>query len=216
MSDYRQWWWVVVLAVMLGCGGSGKALVENRGAAVGFSTATNTPRATFTHTPAPLPTDTPVPASTDTPTPLPTDTPSPVFTETPMPPTATLIPLPTETPVLALPDTPIPAPTETPLPVGPKIRIVEKNAKMEYVDIRNSGDAEQDLSGWRLFSEKGDQDCPLSGVLGPGQTLRIWAMAKDAGQGGFNCNYEGNIWNNSEDDPAVLYGGNGVEVDRVN
>lgn len=51
------------------------------------------------------------------------------------------------------------------------------------VDIRNSGDQPQDLSGWVPVSEKGDQRCMLGGVLNPGETLRIWARAEDAGKG---------------------------------
>ena len=73
------------------------------------------------------------------------------------------------------------------------------------MDIRNSGDQAQDLSGWVLVSEKGDQRCTLGGIINPGETLRIWARAEDAGQGGYNCGFGGNIWNNSESDPAALY-----------
>ena len=71
-----------------------------------------------------------------------------------------------------------------------------------------------DLSGWRLVSEKGNQACGLGGQIGPGATLRIWAMAEDAGQGGFNCQFGSNIWNNSDPDPAVLYDPSGAEVSR--
>jgi len=44
--------------------------------------------------------------------------------------------------------------------------------------------------------------------------LRIWAMAEDAGQGGYNCGFGTNIWNNSKSDPAVRYDAVGHEVDR--
>jgi hypothetical protein len=30
-------------------------------------------------------------------------------------------------------------------------------------------------------------------------------MAEDAGQGGYNCGFGGNIWSNDEPDPAALY-----------
>jgi hypothetical protein len=82
------------------------------------------------------------------------------------------------------------------------------------VDIQNVGGQAQDLAGWHLLSEKGSQDCPLGGVIQPGEVLRIWAKASDAGQGGFNCGFGSNIWNNSESDPAVLYDATGREVDR--
>jgi hypothetical protein len=54
----------------------------------------------------------------------------------------------------------------------------------------------------------------LDGVLNPGATLRVWAMAEDAGQGGYNCGFGTNIWNNSESDPAALYDASGQLVDR--
>lgn len=71
-----------------------------------------------------------------------------------------------------------------------------------------------DLAGWILRSEKGSQDCGLGGVIGPGQILRVWAMAEDAGQGGFNCNFGSDIWNNSDTDPALLIDPNGQIVSR--
>jgi competence protein ComEC len=89
---------------------------------------------------------------------------------------------------------------------------VDKRA--EYVDIHNYGDQPQDLTGWVLVSERGNQECPLAGILNPGATLRIWALAEDAHQGGYNCGFDGPIWNNQERDPAVLYNARGQEVSR--
>jgi hypothetical protein len=127
---------------------------------------------------------------------------------------------PTDTPVPAT-NTPLPAtevpttePTLAPEPVGAILRIIAVDKKAEYVDIQNQGDEAQDLSGWTLVSEKGDQSCPLGGVIGPGEVLRIWALAENADQGGFNCGFGSNIWNNSESDPAVLYNSAGQEVSR--
>lgn len=106
-------------------------------------------------------------------------------------------------------------PTATAAPAtGDGVVIVDVNKQAEYVDIRNTSGAEQGLDGWRLVSERGDQECALSGALGAGQTLRVWAMTSDAGQGGFNCGFGSNIWSNSESDPAVLYDDAGVVVDR--
>jgi hypothetical protein len=51
-------------------------------------------------------------------------------------------------------------------------------------------------------------------VLGPGETLRVWAMA-DAGPGGFNCGYGDNIWSNSKPDAAVLFDAGGAAVSRL-
>ena len=40
------------------------------------------------------------------------------------------------------------------------------------------------------------------------------AMSEDAGQGGFNCQFGKEIWNNSEPDAAVLINPEGAEVAR--
>jgi len=92
--------------------------------------------------------------------------------------------------------------------------IIRVDKGEEFVDIQNTGGVAQDLAGWVLVSERGDQRCGLGGVLDPGQTLRIYAMASDAGLGGYNCGFGSNIWNNSESDPAVLLNAAGQEVSR--
>ena len=102
--------------------------------------------------------------------------------------------------------------TQTPEPSAPKIIIVAMNKREEWVDIQNVGNSDVDLSGWNLVSEKGNQDCPLSGIIKAGETLRIWAMAAQGP--GYSCGYNTNIWNNSEPDPAVLYNEQGIEVSR--
>ena len=107
-----------------------------------------------------------------------------------------------------------PAPAAQPAPAAggdAALVIVAVDKRDEYVDIRNNGAAAVDLAGWVLHSEKGSQDCALGGSLGAGQTLRIWAMT---GEGGFNCGFESNIWNNSEPDAAVLWSPDGAEVSR--
>ena len=128
-------------------------------------------------------------------------------TATQPPPTMTPLP-PTATPAA-------PAPTQKPAePAAAKVVIAAVNKSKEYVDLRNDGGVAQDLTGWKLVSEKGNQVCPLGGRIDPGQTLRVWALAADANQGGFNCGFGANIWNNSESDPAVLYDASGREVSR--
>jgi len=114
-------------------------------------------------------------------------------------------------------------PTETPIPTldptevqilttGSIIRIITVNKEAEYVDLENIGNQPQDLSGWLLVSEKGNQVCELGGIILPGTILRIWAGNPDGG--GFDCKYNGPIWNNSELDPAVLYNNLGQEEAR--
>ena len=90
-------------------------------------------------------------------------------------------------------------------PAGPDVRIVAVDKRAEVVDIANLGLGEEDLTGWTLVSEQGDQVCALSGTLAPGATLRIWALARDAHRGGYNCGFEDPIWNNSQLDRATLY-----------
>lgn len=107
-----------------------------------------------------------------------------------------------------------PQPTEPPPAVPGPVVIIGVDKRAEFVDIQNQGGADVDLGGWVLVSEKGNQACPLGGVIAGGQVLRIWAMSEDAGNGGFNCGFGTNIWNNSEPDPAVLYDASGNVVSR--
>ena len=97
---------------------------------------------------------------------------------------------------------------------GDSLVIVDVNKDDEYVDVRNDCTSTIDLSGWRLLSERGNQDCTLGGSIELGQTLRIWAMSEDAGQGGFNCGFGSNIWNNSESDAAILFDPSGAVISR--
>lgn len=185
--------------------------------------------------PTPTPTKTPVAqeaavVAVDTPSPAaPTETLVVIAAATPVPATDTPVVIalvPTDTPMPVLPtDTPAPLPTEPPavpaeaLPVDDVSRsvdaqiatvgsvvIVAVDKGAEYVDVQNQGAEAVDLSGWRLLSVKGYQECWLGGAIQPGETLRIWALT---GDGGFNCQFDGNIWNNSESDPAELYDATG-------
>ena len=151
----------------------------------------------------------PIAPPTDTPTLPPPPTEAPLPTDTPIPP-----PPPIDTPTL-----PPPPPTDTPVPPPPppgeaQVVIIAVNKEAEYVDIQNIGGAPQDLTGWLLLSERGEQKCPLGGVIQPGETLRIWAMSEDADKGGFNCGHGQPMWRNDKPDPAVLYDATGQEVDR--
>ncbi len=123
--------------------------------------------------------------------------------------------------------TPLPiiitAPIETSIPTleptalstvvnGAVIQIKAVNKDDEYVDLENIGNQPQDITGWSLISEKGNQSCGLSGVIMPDTTLRVWANNPNGE--GYNCNFDAEIWNNSELDPAVLYNNQGQEVAR--
>ena len=75
----------------------------------------------------------------------------------------------------------------------------------DYVDLRNMGGAPQDLTGWRLFSEVGAEECPLAGVIGPGETLRVWSQAGNARQEGYSCGLLAGMWDDEGSDGAILY-----------
>ena len=172
------------------------------------NTATSEPEHTDTAAP-PTETSSPVPTAT---IPPPTNTPLPTLP----PATNTLVPTsepPTPTPMPSPTTAPLPSPTAEPV-VGGQIVIISVDKRAEYVDLQNVGDQAQDISGWVLISEKGDQRCSLGGVIEASAILRVWALASDSGQGGFNCGFGRNIWNNSEPDPAALYDNSGNLVDR--
>lgn len=101
----------------------------------------------------------------------------------------------------------------TAVPGGPRVRIVAVDKRAEVVSLANVGDQVQDLTGWTLVSERGHEVCPLAGGLDPQATLYVWARAEDSDRGGYNCGFEGNVWNNSEPDPAALYDAAGRLVD---
>lgn len=110
----------------------------------------------------------------------------------------------------------VPTPTPQPAPTANSgsgsLVIVSLDKSAEFAVIRNVSTSPVTLDGWILRSERGMQDCALRGMLEAGATLVISAMGQQAG---FNCGFDGNIWNNSERDPAVLIAPGGVEVDRL-
>lgn len=122
---------------------------------------------------------------------------------------------PAAAPYPAATSAPLTAATEPPPPpAGGQIVITAVDKEAEYVDLSNSSDQPIDLSGWVLLSERGDQACALGGVIQPGAVLRVWALSRDAGQGGYNCGHGRNIWSNSQSDPAALYDSTGALIDR--
>ena len=98
-------------------------------------------------------------------------------------------------------------------PVGHTLGILAVDKKRESVDLINRAEESQDLTGWVLVSEKGDQACQLWGKLEPGEILRIWALEGDADRGGLNCGFEEPVWYNSGPDRALLYAPDGRLVD---
>lgn len=129
--------------------------------------------------------------------------------------------LPTETGESVSPPTE-PVTQPTPADVSPfpddlsdaPVIIVGLDPIEEYVEIANISSESQDLTGWNILSETGSQRCNLAGVLDPGETLRIWARAAQASNGGYNCGFSQEIWDDSASDPAVLFNSQKVEIFR--
>ena len=152
------------------------------------------------------------PATTDTPEATGTITPTATLTLTSTP-VLTRTPLPTGLPTLSLATvTSVVLPTAfSPGTGGVLVVITYVDKKLEYVDIQNAGISPVSLNGWVLVSEIGDQSCPLRGILGPKEVLRIWA---GTGQVGISCEFKHSIWLDEGLDPAVLYNAKGQEVSR--
>jgi hypothetical protein len=145
-----------------------------------------------------------------------TFTPFPTFPAPSPLPSLTSLPTGTETPTQAVPtETATPLPTVTnPPPTAASsgsIVIVTVNKTMEYVDLQNVGNGPVDLSGWRLVSVTGNQSCPLRGVIGPNEMLRVWSGKGDSG---LSCEFAFNIWNDNQADPALLIDAQAKEVSR--
>lgn len=146
--------------------------------------------------------------------------PAPTPTITPQP-TAVLIvppgvtaPTPTITPSPSPTPTPLgnPTPTATPIPPTPLVRLIALDRGNEWVILYNDGTGTQDLTGWVLVSEAGDQRCPLSGKLAPRESLRVWSQV---GPDGLSCGFAEPIWENSGPDAAILLDAYGDEVSRI-
>lgn len=92
--------------------------------------------------------------------------------------------------------------------------ISEVDKRAEYVVIKNGEDKDVNISGWELVSETGNQRFlfPEETMIKTGKTLKI-TSGNLAGTGDFTM-AEGNVWNNSGSDPAVLYDENHKEIDR--
>ncbi len=146
--------------------------------------------------------------------------PPPAATVTPGPtpvlivPPGVTAPTPTITPTPSPTATPLgnPTPTFTPLPPQPLVRLIALDRGNEWAILYNDGTGTQDLTGWVLVSEAGDQRCPLQGTLVPRESLRVWAQV---GPDGFSCGFPEPIWENAGPDAAVLLNAYGDEVSRI-
>ena len=95
------------------------------------------------------------------------------------------------------------------------VEITDLDKYAEYVEITNISKEDIDISGWKMVSEKGNQSFtfPKNTIIKIGQTLRL-TSGKAKGTGDFTM-ANGDIWNNTSSDPAVLYDYLGNEVARL-
>ena len=98
-----------------------------------------------------------------------------------------------------------------------RISAFKPKDKPEYIELYNDGPAEQDMTGWRIRSVKGDQwyDFPSGYVLAAEASVRIYS-GKDSPHNppGELRWVNRNMWNN-EGDPAELYDAAGNLVDSA-
>ncbi|MFC2081699.1 lamin tail domain-containing protein [Candidatus Bipolaricaulota bacterium] len=108
---------------------------------------------------------------------------------------------------------------------GPDIRIecivydgyVFRSESDEYVQIKNYGNAGQDLRGWVLadLNDSGQEyEFTTSYVLEPGLSIRVYTNEIHEEWGGFSFGRGSGVWNNTTPDTAVLRDGSGQEIDR--
>ena len=90
----------------------------------------------------------------------------------------------------------------------------------EYVEITNQGAVAQDLTGWRLDSERGAASgqvfhFPAGFVMQSGQVCRVYTDELHPEWCGLSFGYRrSGVWNNNEPDAAVLFDWDGAVVSR--
>jgi len=105
--------------------------------------------------------------------------------------------------------------TQTPAPAEAGVVIAAVNETKQYIELRNDGQAAQSLAGWSLSLGR-QATCRLSDALSlaPGETLRIWVLAHDASQGGYNCGLDQPFWSGKEPKRIFLYNAGDELVDK--
>jgi hypothetical protein len=79
------------------------------------------------------------------------------------------------------------------------VQIVSVDKRAELVQLKNVSAAAISLDGWRMCSIKGNQQIPIGGPLGPGETRSFRST-------------DGSSWNNSDPDDGALYNPDGQLV----
>ena len=94
---------------------------------------------------------------------------------------------------------------EYPCDMPQGIRIAEKDALSDTVRVENAGDAEADIGGWYLFSEKGGEVFvfPAGTALPAGGSLTVGTQSTS---GAYDLLWpDKNVWHDKKDDAAYLY-----------
>lgn len=127
--------------------------------------------------------------------------------------TPSVMPTPTPSPTPSPTSTPSPTPTPTGGASDVQITyifydgLVPSVESDEYVEIKNLGNAPQDLTDWVLKDI--DEGYPSftfpSYTLQPGETIRVYTNEIHPEWGGFSFGYGQAIWNNSDPDTAALF-----------
>lgn len=95
------------------------------------------------------------------------------------------------------------------------VRLLDKDAKNDTVVIANESDAQADLSGWFLRSDRGGEVFvfPEGTTLAPGESLTLGTLTTVRQ---FDLLWqEKNVWHNSKDDAALLFDAYGREIDSL-
>ncbi len=95
------------------------------------------------------------------------------------------------------------------------VAIAARDAQADTVTLRNDGRADADLSGWYLYSERGNETFvfPDGTVLAAGAALTV-GTTSTAGETDILWP-DKNVWHNSKEDAACLYDAYGRPMSRL-
>lgn len=84
----------------------------------------------------------------------------------------------------------------------------------EYVEVTNTGDGPQDITGWLLidFSDGNPSFTFSSFIMASGERIRVYTNECHPEWGCFSFGYGKAIWNNADPDTAALYNAEGQKV----
>ncbi len=147
---------------------------------------------------APTPTTVPTAAPSAAPTVAPTSEATPAPTQAPTAPTSAPTPAPT----------PVPTTSTTGGIVITTLfydGVVVSTEADEYVEVRNTGDSPQSISGWRIASGRGGQSYSFPAIsIQAGQTCRVYTNQNHPEWCGLNWGRGTAAWNNAGDRANLL------------